>query len=204
MLALIVARYVGHDEFNLNLFQKTTALAELLLPEPDAGQDEYQQSVSEIADKLDFEITVYAADKKLIAASHTPQALLNDVSYDEGLWLPSSGETVWSSQIPDGRIVAIKLKRLAVPTDEQSFAIFLILLAATIAAIIYPFVRHLTGRLERLKIGVEHIGKGDLGARVEIEGKDEVAALARSFNASAERIEQLVNFTAPAPRQYVT
>jgi len=193
MLALIVARYVGHDEFNLNLFQKTTALAELLLPEPDAGQDEYQQSVSEIADKLDFEITVYAADKKLIAASHTPQALLNNVSYDEGLWLPSSGETVWSSQIPDGRIVAIKLKRLAVPTDEQSFAIFLILLAATIAAIIYPFVRHLTGRLERLKIGVEHIGKGDLGARVEIEGKDEVAALARSFNASAERIEQLVN-----------
>jgi signal transduction histidine kinase len=45
---------------------------------------------------------------------------------------------------------------------------------------------------ERLKTGVDQLGHCDLAARVRIEGKDEVAALALSFNRSAERIEELV------------
>jgi signal transduction histidine kinase len=56
----------------------------------------------------------------------------------------------------------------------------------------YPIARRLTGRLERLQTGVEQLGEGDLATRVPIEGRDEVAALARSFNRSAERIEELV------------
>ena len=39
---------------------------------------------------------------------------------------------------------------------------------------------------------VEALGAGDLAARIEIEGTDEVAALARSFNRTADRIEALV------------
>ncbi len=35
-------------------------------------------------------------------------------------------------------------------------------------------------------------GAGDLGARVKVEGKDEVARLAESFNSAAARIEELV------------
>jgi signal transduction histidine kinase len=52
-------------------------------------------------------------------------------------------------------------------------------------------VRGLGRRLERLKIGVERFGN-NLGARVKVEGHDEVAALAASFNRSAQRIEELV------------
>jgi signal transduction histidine kinase len=53
-------------------------------------------------------------------------------------------------------------------------------------------VRRLTRRLELLKNKVEALGRGDLSVRVPVEGRDEVAALARSFNAAAERVEQLV------------
>jgi signal transduction histidine kinase len=56
----------------------------------------------------------------------------------------------------------------------------------------YPIARRLTRRLERLQSGVEQLGQGDLATRVPVEGRDEVAALARSFNRSAERIEELV------------
>jgi nitrogen fixation/metabolism regulation signal transduction histidine kinase len=56
----------------------------------------------------------------------------------------------------------------------------------------YPIARRLTRRLERLQGGVDQLGKGDLATRVPVEGRDEVAALARSFNRSAERIEELV------------
>jgi len=54
-------------------------------------------------------------------------------------------------------------------------------------------VRRLTRRLEALKQGVETFGAGAFGHRVSEEGRDEVAALAVSFNRAAERIEQLLD-----------
>jgi signal transduction histidine kinase len=68
----------------------------------------------------------------------------------------------------------------------------LALLALAVAAGTYPIVRRLTRRLERLQQSVERLGGGDLTARVPVEGRDEVARLAVSFNDAAARIEQLV------------
>jgi signal transduction histidine kinase len=62
-----------------------------------------------------------------------------------------------------------------------------------IAICAYPLVRRLTRRLERLQAGVESLGAGKLSARVKVEGKDEVARLAESFNRAAARIEELVS-----------
>jgi signal transduction histidine kinase len=53
-------------------------------------------------------------------------------------------------------------------------------------------VRGLTRLLERLQTGVETLGAGQLSARVEVQGRDEVARLAASFNRAAARIEELV------------
>ena len=66
------------------------------------------------------------------------------------------------------------------------------LVASAIALGAYPVVRRITRRLERLQRRVDELGAGDLRARVEMEGNDEVASLARSFNRAAERIERLV------------
>ncbi len=65
-----------------------------------------------------------------------------------------------------------------------------IALAVGIAA--YPVVRQLTRRLERLEQGVAAFGDGDLSARVDIPGRDEIARLAKTFNTSADRIEALL------------
>jgi two-component system, OmpR family, sensor histidine kinase RstB len=65
-------------------------------------------------------------------------------------------------------------------------------LGASIAMLAYPIVRGLTARLARLNDGVQKFGTGELATRVAVEGQDEVAALAASFNDSAQRIEQLV------------
>jgi len=65
-------------------------------------------------------------------------------------------------------------------------------IALVVAACAYPMVRGLTRRLERLQAGVETVGAGDLSARVTVEGRDEVARLAESFNHAAARIEELV------------
>lgn len=56
----------------------------------------------------------------------------------------------------------------------------------------YPVVRRLTKRLEGLQKGVERWGQGDLSTRLPVQGQDEVAFLAERFNASAERVQQLL------------
>jgi signal transduction histidine kinase len=70
------------------------------------------------------------------------------------------------------------------------YALALVLVAVGVGA--YPVARRLTQRLERLQHGVEALGSGQLSARVKVEGRDEVARLAESFNRAAARIEELL------------
>lgn len=70
--------------------------------------------------------------------------------------------------------------------------VVLMAIALAVAAAAYPIVRRLTGRLERLQASVEAWGAGDLSARIAVEGADEVAQLANSFNAAAARVEALM------------
>ena len=79
----------------------------------------------------------------------------------------------------------------AVPSGE-GLAIVLVLLFFGVALGAYPVVRRLTRRLEALKTGVEAFGAGDLSRRVDDSGRDEVAALARTFNNTAQRTESLL------------
>lgn len=68
----------------------------------------------------------------------------------------------------------------------------LVLLFGAVALGAWPVVNRLTRRLQALRSGVELFGSGQLEHRVSVEGADEVAALARSFNEAAQRIEDLV------------
>jgi signal transduction histidine kinase len=70
--------------------------------------------------------------------------------------------------------------------------LLLAVLFVAVAAGAFPVVRRLTRRLESLKRGVERFGAGELDHRVDVNGRDEVAAVASSFNRAAERVEALV------------
>ncbi|MEI8264524.1 MAG: HAMP domain-containing sensor histidine kinase [Betaproteobacteria bacterium] len=67
-----------------------------------------------------------------------------------------------------------------------------VLLFLAVAAGAWPVVRRLTRRLEALKQGMEAFGAGALHQRVAEDGRDEVAAVAASFNRAAARVETLV------------
>ena len=78
------------------------------------------------------------------------------------------------------------------PPFGFGFGWMLGLVGLAVALGAYPVMRRLTQRLEALQRGVERWGAGDLSARVNAEGTDEVAFLARRFNHAAERIETLM------------
>jgi signal transduction histidine kinase len=48
----------------------------------------------------------------------------------------------------------------------------------------------LARRIERLRLGTARLAEGDLGAKVKVEGHDELAALAEDFNRMAATLEQ--------------
>jgi len=80
------------------------------------------------------------------------------------------------------------------PAWQQGLGVFvvLVMLFVAVAAGAFPVVRRLTRRLEALKHGVEQFGAGQLHHRVAVTGRDEVAAVATSFNVAASRVEALV------------
>jgi len=76
--------------------------------------------------------------------------------------------------------------------NPYGLIVYVILVAVAVAASAFPAVRRLTRRLERLQASVDALGTGQLSTRVAVEGHDEVASLASSFNRSAARIEALL------------
>ncbi|MEO8278911.1 MAG: HAMP domain-containing sensor histidine kinase [Ideonella sp.] len=86
------------------------------------------------------------------------------------------------------------------PPDDFDFLprgigwlVLLVVLFFAVAGAAWPVARALTRRLAALKLGVERFGSGHLSHRVEVSGRDEVAAVASSFNQAAARIEALVH-----------
>jgi signal transduction histidine kinase len=100
----------------------------------------------------------------------------------------------------DGQALSLLLPRPKRPPSNPwmrppfgfGFGWMLGLVGLAVAVGAYPVMRRLTLRLEALQRGVERWGAGDLSARVNAEGTDEVAFLARRFNNAAERIETLM------------
>ena len=101
----------------------------------------------------------------------------------------------------DGQSLRILLPRPkrpagANPWDRPNFGLtfgwMLMVVGVAVALGAYPIMRRLTLRLEALQRGVERWGSGDLSARVNTGGRDEIAFLAERFNHAAERIETLM------------
>ncbi|MBM4266232.1 MAG: HAMP domain-containing protein [Deltaproteobacteria bacterium] len=149
-----------------------------------------QRKLADLARRLRVDATVWSpTGEKLAAVGRTigPPALDGDPEQ----WLHrrrhSPGIAV---RLRDGRWLGLALSRSRHEGTHWPFG--LLAIAGVIALGAYPVARRITRRLERLRAGVEELGSGDLTARVPIEGRDEVADLARSFNRAAERIESLV------------
>lgn len=99
-----------------------------------------------------------------------------------------------SVELKDGRVlIGEREDHLKRPfAGPGMFLVLLILVGLAVAVAAYPVVRRITRNLEKLETGVAAFGAGDLSARVSVQGRDEVARLATTFNQSAERVEQLV------------
>lgn len=159
-------------------------IARNVLAPADAPPAEQQAALERVARDVRMDLALFSNDGARLAAVGAPLTSPARVG-----WRHSGGDPSWATRLPDGRWLVSRPHHRRGPLFGL-FALAMILLAVGVGA--YPVVRRLTKRLERLQHGVEALGAGELSARVKVEGKDEVARLAESFNRAAGRIEELV------------
>jgi len=173
------------------------------LPANDAPAVLAQQALERARSRSDGDYALFDASGRLIARAGRavpPPRLDEEDSHWVGWHARATEGTeagdrprlpAYALKLSDGRWLVVRrsMRSLHRPVGPWPG---LALLALAVAAGTYPIVRRLTRRLERLQRSVERLGGGDLTARVAVEGRDEVARLAISFNDAAARIEQLV------------
>jgi signal transduction histidine kinase len=149
-----------------------------------------RQLIDALGDQLRANVVVLGQDG-------TPQLMTGPVPSQTRAELEKHGWSftregpVFNRGLDDGRRLVVYPRRRFLLHGLHMGLIF-VAIAASLALLTYPISRGITARLARLKDGVRQFGGGDLAARVPVEGRDEVAALATSFNESAERVERLV------------
>ena len=188
--AALLWRLADDDARTPQYFEIAAELTGALLPDADAPAREQQAAVESLYRKLRFDIALYRPNGTMIAMAGKPPPRFDHSRARQG-WRRGPGGPSFTLQLPDGRWLVARQVRERSISPTFWITAFLALVALAVAVGAYPVVRGLGRRLERLKAGVEQFGN-DLGARVKVEGRDELAALAQSFNRSAERIEQLV------------
>ena len=160
-------------------------VARNVLPAAAESASQQQAALERLARDLRIDLALFAPDGTRLAFVGQTIEAPQRVGRQRGL----RGPPVWAARLEDGRWLAARAPHRGGPAVGLFFPA-LILIAIAVGA--YPVVRRLTRRLERLQRGVTALGEGDLSARVKVEGRDEVARLAESFNQAAERIERLV------------
>jgi signal transduction histidine kinase len=160
------------------------------LPSADSPAAEQQAALRRLAAGLNGDVTLFAMDGTVIASIGRPLPPPSALRHHVLAFVRWPG-AVSGVHLEDGRLLVASVP-LGAGNSRLIFHSLLLLAALAIGVAAFPIARQLTRRLERLQRGVESLGAGDLGARVAVEGRDEVARLAGSFNRAAAQIEQLV------------
>jgi signal transduction histidine kinase len=159
------------------------------LPPASASREEQLAALRRWRPRTHPDLALYSSDGKPIATTGQPLPP-PDLSQTSSGWL-NGHPPIFALKLSDGRWLIGKRSR---PPRGLQYGLLPLLgvIAIAIGVGAYPVVRRLTGRLERLQSSVDALGAGQLSTRVAVEGEDEVAHLATSFNRSAQRIEALV------------
>ena len=182
----------NRDDADFEFKRAAGQLAINILPNADQPVDDQNEALKELFKDIDVNVSLFDQDGQLITSIGEVFEFPFDDEDKQGMHHQGDNQG-FLAQLPDGRWLFTGRYNDR-QTDGGFVKLLLVLgsIALAIGVASYPLVRRLTRRLENLKTGVEQVGMGDLKTRVEVEGKDEIASLAESFNHATAQIENLV------------
>jgi signal transduction histidine kinase len=164
-------------------------VAALVLAAPEAPAEEQARRLGEVSAALGVGAALFDAEGRRLAEAGR-FARLPEVEREKSHLAGGPLHDALALRLADGRWLSVRLPPR--PHEHGGFFAGLVLLAALLGLVAYPLARWLARRIEALSVSVAAFGRGDLGARAEVRGRDEVARLATSFNEAAARIESLI------------
>lgn len=173
------------------------------LPGAQAPRAEQQRALERIQRRSDIDAALFDPAGELIALVGRPVPPPRTGETDSHWLMPrplAAGDVhphrprrpSFALHLADGRWLVVRREAPSVRPPPFGLLWMLAVIAAAVGVGSYPIARRLTRRLERLQASVDALGAGDLSTRVEVQGHDEVAALAERFNRAAARIEALM------------
>lgn len=194
-LTFAVMRTLDDDDEPFRWFGMGGEIAERLFPD-NRGAPFLASELNFWHGRTGFSLMMLSPQGQVIAkAGDFPRDLPAQLQRDHGnrpIWRGRRG--LIGVTLQDGRrLIAIRPRNEPSSLRHLRWLAALIGIGLAVGVSAYPVVRHLTRKLEALQQGVAAFGGGNLSARVSMSGQDEIARLADTFNASAERIQQLVN-----------
>jgi signal transduction histidine kinase len=166
-------------------------LIQNILPPATAPASEQQEALRRLAEGLKGDVTLFDRNEQPVASIGKPLPAPAANRHNIVGMTHWEGAPISYVHLADGRWIEASVP-MTYGHPRAVFHLTLLMLVLAIGVAAYPLVRQISGRLERLQRGVESLGAGDFTARVAVEGSDEVARLATSFNRAAAHIEQLV------------
>jgi signal transduction histidine kinase len=169
-------------------------LVERALPPAEAPTAEQARVLRDWSQRLRLPLALDDAQGQRIAVSDSFARAAGEAGGRKPLAIKlADGRSLWLVRPAAGARQEPPLaERLPPAARGAGLLALLAVLLAAVAAGAYPVVRRLTRRLEALKAGVEKFGAGALDHRVDASGRDEVAAVAASFNHTADRVNTLL------------
>jgi signal transduction histidine kinase len=162
-------------------------LADEIVPARDDPPGVVAEAIKRLGDEVGADISVYNNDGTLAASRGEPIML----AAGEGGETRFRPRRIMRIDLPDGRAVLAR-PRQSPPSPSRRILTIVFIVAGGVALAAFPVTARLTRRLEGLRFGVEQWGAGSLSMRADDAGDDEVAVVARTFNAAAGRVEALL------------
>ncbi|MDJ0785219.1 MAG: HAMP domain-containing sensor histidine kinase [Myxococcota bacterium] len=192
LLTALIFWRAPHGARDRGVLEAAAAVARLALPDDLRAAPDLDERLAGIAAALGGSAHLFTDDGERLARAG---GLVPQPRFE-------AGRSHWLSPPHDRHAPAAALRVgedhwlvVALPPrrgDPHGFLVLLVVLLLALAVGAYPLARGITGRIEGLTERVDALGRGELGARVEVSGRDEIARLARSFNHASARIEELV------------
>ncbi len=193
--ALLWRTLDDREERSGGRFDGMMQLMQNAMPDATLPPEQQQAALEKLNRNMRLNATLMDASGQILAQVGDP-VYVQDGRMHRGI--PPTMEL----RLNDGRVIYVRPPRIGGGGRVQkrdgdwpmsiAFLSGLGLLLGAVAVTAWPLTRRLTRRLEALNSGVQQWGKGDLSVRVPVQGTDEVAKLADSFNSAAEKIQDLV------------
>lgn len=190
LVALVLVAFAAIGKFDQRdpLSARIGPFLDSVLQQQPGESFSLDRAVRRMSEAVDADITVYDRNGRMIANAGRPVPPAVATDDPKGFRPPNR---TFAFTTPEGlRIVA--RSRMPFGPHRQNVAVLILLIAAALGLVALPVTRRLTRRLESLKTGMDTWSAGALETRLKIEGDDEIADVARTFNLAAGRIEELV------------